>query len=334
MRHGGDIGWAMRRYGIAERDWLDLSTGVNPRPWPGVTELVTSELGIERLPGADQLERLLLSARSFYGVPGEVAIAAAPGSEILIRRLPRLIDGRSALVSTSYGSYAEAWHHAGEPLAQADSATAPGSDPETSFIIVNPNNPDGRALPPDALLSLASSRTGCALMVVDEAFADAADSISIVPHLTAADQALVLKSFGKFFGLPGLRLGFAIGPEPVVSRLAASLGDWPVSSAALAIGSRALADSAWQADARRWLAAQAEKLDDVLRTAGLQVIGGTRLFRLVLHADAAGLHGRLAREAIWTRIWPEPGDLIRFGLPPDEAGLRRLGEALARAVQA
>lgn len=334
MRHGGDIGWAIRRYGIAERDWLDLSTGINPRPWPIAAGLSFSDLGVERLPGADQLERLLLSARTFYAVPGEVAIAAAPGSEIIIRCLPRLVHGRSALVSTSYGSYAEAWGHSGHALTEADSAAAAGCDPEASIIVLNPNNPDGRTVPPDALLSIARSRTGGALMVIDEAFADAEHSVSMVPHLSAGDPVLVLKSFGKFFGLPGLRLGFAIGPEPVVSRLAASLGDWPVSTAALAIGSRALADSAWQADARRWLAAQAEKLDDVLRTAGLQVIGGTRLFRLVLHADAAGLHGRLAREAIWTRIWAEPGDLIRFGLPPDEAGLRRLGEALARAVQA
>lgn len=333
MRHGGDLAWASRSYGIAEGDWLDLSTGINPRLWPGAAAMETSELKLDRLPAADEMEELLNSARSFHGVPSEVAIAATPGSEAIIRCLPRLIPGAASLVATSYGSYAEAWRQAERPLRPVEAAAAVAQDPETSLVLVNPNNPDGRTVRPGEILLMARNRQGGALLVVDEAFADAEDGVSVVPCLRASDPVLVLKSFGKFFGLPGLRLGFAIGPETVVNPLAAGFGDWPVSSAALAIGSRALADLAWQRETRRWLPGQAAQLDDVLRSAGLTIVGGTPLFRLARHADAAGLHSLLARQAIWTRIWPEPADLIRFGLPPDETGLIRLSEALGEAVR-
>lgn len=334
MRHGGELASASRFYGIAEADWLDLSTGINPRPWPGATAMAVSDLRFDRLPTADGLERLLGAARSAFGIPPETAIAAVPGTEPVIRSLPHLVTGRAGLVATSYASYPEAWRQADAPLELAETAAAAGQDPKRSVVLVNPNNPDGRIVPSAELLSLARSRSGGALIVVDEAFADAEDGVSVAPHLAAGDPVLVLRSLGKFYGLPGLRLGFAIGSGSVVHRLALHFGDWPVSSAALVIGSRALADSDWQNQTRDWLAVQAVRLDEVLRSAGLKIRGGTRLFRLAEAADAARLHKKLAECGIWTRIWPEAPHVIRFGLPRDEAGLSRLGEALTRAVGA
>lgn len=334
MRHGGDLAWASDRYGIAEDGWLDLSTGINPRPWPGAAAMAVSQLQLAWLPDAAGLGRLLAAARAAYGVPTGSELAAAPGSEALVRLLPRLMSGPAALVATSYGSYAEAWRDAAHPLRPAETAAAAAQDPGSSVVLVNPNNPDGRTLPPGEILSIARSRCGGGLVVVDEAFADAEEGVSVVPHLTAGEPVLVLKSFGKLFGLPGLRLGFAIGPRPVVERVKADLGDWPVSSAALAIGSAALSDIAWQDGARRWLARQAARLDAVLRGAGLRIAGGTPLFRLAATPDATMLHEALAARGVWTRIWPGAAQLIRFGLPPGKAGLDRLGEALAAALRA
>lgn len=332
MRHGGDLASASRRYGIAEDEWLDLSTGINPRPWPGAAALSVPQMRLDRLPAAAALEQLVAAACRAYGVPPGLAVAAAPGSEAIIRALPRFLDARAVLTATSYSSYAEAWHEAGQLLATEETPERAADDAETSLILVNPNNPDGRVVPPKDLLVLARGRHGGALVIVDEAFADAEECVSVVPHLSEADPVLVLKSFGKFFGLPGLRLGFAVGPAALVARVAASFGDWPVSGPALAIGSRALGDIAWQEETRRWVAEQARRLDAVLTGSGLAVIGGTHLFRLVRHADAAALQRRLAREAIWTRVWVEGPELMRFGLPADEAGLKRLGDALAAAT--
>jgi cobalamin biosynthesis protein CobC len=330
MRHGGDLGEASRHYGIAEAEWLDLSTGINPRPWPGAAALGPAELRLERLPGAAALEELLAAARRAYEVPPGVAVAAAPGSEAIIRALPRLIPGPAALVATSYGSYAEAWDQAGTVLERIEPRQA-AQGPAKSLILVNPNNPDGRTMRPADILALARNRRGGALVVVDEAFADAEENVSTVPHLAEGHPVLVLKSFGKFFGLPGVRLGFAVGPAAVIKRVSALFGDWPVSGPALAVGSPALAGLTWQAEARRWLGEQACRLDEALADAGLKVAGGTRLFRLVRSPEAAALHDSLARQAVWTRIWPDAPELIRFGLPADAAGLKRLRRARAAA---
>ncbi|HEX2257650.1 MAG TPA: threonine-phosphate decarboxylase [Afifellaceae bacterium] len=329
MRHGGDLAQASRQYGFTERDWLDLSTGINPRPWPGAAALGGPQLELDRLPSSASLEGLLAAARRAYGVPPGLSIAAAPGSESIIRALPRIVPGPAALAATSYGSYAEAWLQAGSCLDTAEAPEQAARCPEMTLIQVNPNNPDGRTLPTTTLLSLARSRRGGAHLIVDEAFAEGEDGVSIVPHLAGGDPVLVLKSFGKFFGLPGLRLGFAIGPPALLERLGAQFGDWPASGPALVVGRRALGDAGWQHEARSWLREQSRRLDAALTAAGLAVVGGTSLFRLVRHPEAAAIHQGLARQAIWTRIWPDAPELIRFGLPPHEAGLTRLRQALA-----
>ena len=325
MRHGGDLDEAVRLYGAPPKGWLDLSTGVNPRPYPieragGFAERFT------RLPTPRELHDLLAAARSAYGVPDALAITAGPGTEALIRALPRTFEGRVAILDTSYRSYSECFaSRAG--LAQTDLASA-AADPEVSVIVVNPNNPDGRVLNSIELLTAAQSRAPGSLLIVDESYAEAEPGASIVPKLRRGMPVLVLKSFGKFFGLPGLRLGFAIGHEALVRRLAEQIGDWPVSGAALAIGMRALADDEWQAQARHWMGNQAQALDGVIRASGLRLGGGCRLFRVGLAQEAHDTHRRLARQGIWTRIFEERPGVMRFGLPPDMAGLQRLAEAL------
>jgi cobalamin biosynthetic protein CobC len=326
MRHGGDLDEAVRLYGAPPQGWLDLSTGINPRPFP--TERAGDLANrLARLPTPRELESLLVAARAAYGVPDGLAITAGPGTEVLIRALPQVIAGRVAILDTSYRSYRESFRDRGT-LAGADAETA-SADPSLSVIVVNPNNPDGRVLSSIELLTMAQSRAPGALLVVDESYAEAEPGASVVPKLRRDSPVLVLKSFGKFFGLPGLRLGFAIGPEHAVNRLAGQIGDWPVSGPAIAIGTAALRDTRWQAETRHWMGNQAQGLDSVLRGSGMQLGGGCRLFRVGLAEDAPALHGGLARQGIWTRIFEERPGLLRFGLPPDMAGLQRLAEALA-----
>jgi len=140
---------------------------------------------------------------------------------------------------------------------------------------------------------------------------------------------VILRSFGKFYGLAGLRLGFAIGAPDVISRIAAALGPWPCSGPALHIGTAALRDRPWADRMRSVLAEEAGKLDEVLVNAGFTIVGGTSLFRLARHPDALKLHAALARQHIWCRNFDWAGDLLRFGLPPGDVGRDRLAVALA-----
>jgi cobalamin biosynthetic protein CobC len=140
---------------------------------------------------------------------------------------------------------------------------------------------------------------------------------------------LILRSFGKFYGLAGLRLGFALGCAADVAALAAMAGPWPVSGAAVEIGRRALLDRAWADATSARLACEAERLDTLARSASWKVIGGTSLFRLYETADAAVAQERLAHAKIWSRIFDGRPEWLRLGLPGDEAEWTRLAAALS-----
>jgi cobalamin biosynthetic protein CobC len=297
--HGGGVDGAAARFGGSRAGWLDLSTGINPVPYP-VPPLDPSLW--TALPDRAAQDALVAAARAFWQVPEAAAILPAPGASALIARLPALAPpGRVHIPAPTYNEHAAAF------AAHGWSQAAGRPD---ARVIVHPNNPTGHWYGPDDL--------DAPLTVIDESFADVAPDWSLA---TFADRegVVVLKSFGKFWGLAGLRLGFAIGPPELLDRLAAMLGPWPVSGPALAIGTMALNDPGWAAEARTRLTGDAAHLDALMRHAGAGVVGGTALFRLYTVDDPTAWQTRLARHHIWTRIFPYSDSWIRLGLPAPEA---------------
>ena len=324
-RHGGDLAWATRRYGTPEAGWLDLSTGINPVPYPAPQELADA---LFRLPGRDDLDALIAAASAAYGVPSGTGILAVPGTETAIRLLPLVApQGSVAVVSPTYASHAEAWSAAGRAVVAARSVEDLPAD--TAIVVVgNPNNPDGRMTEPGRLAALArrlGARGG--LLVVDEAFTDAAPDTSLMQELRGL-PAIVLRSLGKFYGLPGLRLGFVAGDATALARLAPLLGDWPVSGPAIAVGRAALADDGWRTATRERLARDVDRLHEIVDRHLLEVVGGTDLFLLIDDAAAGQIHRHLAARGIWTRTFPYEPRWLRLGLPPDH-GFDRVDAALA-----
>jgi cobalamin biosynthetic protein CobC len=327
MKHGGDLTDAIARHGGVPENWLDLSTGINPWPWPIPVGLPDDVW--QRLPSRADEDALIAAARKAYGVPDGAGIAAAAGTQMLIQWLPYLAAaGQVAVVGPTYSEHAAAWTKAGRKVI---GVTDLGEVPESAvhIVVVNPNNPDGR-ITGSALLTGAAARLKHrgGWLVIDEAFADADPTISAMA-MCAGLPVVILRSFGKFYGLAGLRLGFAIGAPDVISGIAAALGPWPCSGPALHIGTAALRDRPWADRMRSVLAEEAGKLDEVLVNAGFTIVGGTSLFRLARHPDAFELHAALARQHIWCRSFDWAGDLLRFGLPPGDAGRDRLAVALA-----
>ena len=199
------------------------------------------------------------------------------------------------------------------------------------IVVVNPNNPDGRVCDRDALLTLAEAqRRRGGLLLVDEAFMDVGPVGTSVCGDVGRAPIVVLRSFGKFFGLAGVRLGFAVAAPERAVRLAAALGPWAVSGPAMAIGETALADTAWIGGMRERLAGAARRLDGLLADAGLTVFGGTSLFRLVQTPAADRLFRQLGAAGIFLRRFPEHPDWLRLGLPGDEGAWQRAATALAR----
>jgi cobalamin biosynthetic protein CobC len=326
--HGGDLAAAEARYGRPAAGWLDLSTGINAVPYPAPAP--APEVW-QRLPQPDAEAALLAAARQAYGVGSDMAVVAAPGTQALIQLLPALAPaGPVAVLSPTYSEHARVWRTAGREVREPGDLAGLAGAGAAAVVAVNPNNPDGRLVPPDALLAAtADMRCAGGLLVVDEAFADVMPEISLCGRPARESEGMVvLRSFGKFFGLAGVRLGFAIGPPSPVARLQALLGPWAVSGPAIAIGTTALSDGDWIAATRADLAARAARLDRILARAGLAVAGGTSLFRLVDSAQARAIQERLARAGIWTRAFPARPHWLRIGVPGGEAAFARLDAAL------
>jgi len=324
--HGGDLAAATARFGQPAEGWIDLSTGINPWPYPVP---VLPAASWTRLPGPEELAALCAAAARRYGCGGADRVAAGPGTEALIRLLPRLVPpGPVAVVGPTYGGHAPAWAAAGHGVRVVDTLPAPDAAPAT-VVLTNPNNPDGRRQDPGALrrLAAAQARRG-GLLVVDEAFADLDPALGVAGAVDGGGL-VVLRSFGKTYGLAGLRLGFALAAPPLAARLAEALGAWPVSGPALAIGTQALGDDAWLADARSRCAAARGRLDCLLAAAGLAVAGGTDLFRLVEAPGVPAAVERLGRAGIHVRDFADSPERMRLGLPPDAAAETRLAAALA-----
>jgi cobalamin biosynthetic protein CobC len=325
LDHGGDLAAARLMFPGAPEPLVDLSTGINPIPYP-VPPLSPDVFA--RLPEPAALAALCARAATAYGAPSAAHVVAAPGAQMLLPLVAALVPaGRAAVLAPTYSEHARAAALAGHVVVEtADLARLADAD---LAVVANPNNPDGRVLAADALRPLAATlaaRGG--LLVVDEAFMDVGPAGASLAG-DAGDGIVVLRSFGKFFGLAGLRLGFALAGRAPAARLRATLGPWPVAGPAIAVGTAALADAAWIAATRRNLAMAAQRLDGLLVGAGLAIVGGTSLYRLVRTGRAPILFDRLGRAGIIVRRFAHAPDWLRFGLPGEESAWERLGRALA-----
>lgn len=325
IAHGGNLGQARRQFPDAPEPWVDLSTGINPFAYP--VPPLAPEL-FQRLPEPDALADLQAVAGRAYGGIAPDQVVAAPGTQILLPLLARLIPpGKAAVLTPTYAEHARAAKLAGHSVTEVESLQDLAA--ADLAVLVNPNNPDGRLIDRESLIALAGQMTARnGLLVVDEAFMDVGPDGASLAGLLEGRRLVILRSFGKFHGLAGIRLGFALANPAIAEELRHQLGPWIVSGPALAIGTAALADSAWADYMRAKLIETSDRLDALLTGAGLGIAGGTSLFRLVKSTDASALWECLCRHGILTRKFDNLPRHLRFGLPGNEAAWARLEEAL------
>ena len=323
LEHGGKLIQAARRYNIPIEDWLDLSTGLNPRPWP-VTRIPIDSWS--RLPEED--DGLLQAACSYYGSEHLLPVA---GSQTAIQALPRLRKqpSRIAILDPAYAEHAHAWQTAGFTIIPVSSAEIDKAAKHHDVIVlVNPNNPTGERFSVEQCLhwqSQLQQRDGW--LVVDEAFIDSTPENSLVAH-THQKGLIVLRSLGKFFGLAGVRVGFVFAESTLLTHLSDMLGPWPISGPSRFVARLALLDTEWHTETREYLNHHAEpRLHKLLDAQGHTPSGGSALFQWVKTIDACIIHEQLARSGILTRLFHQPASL-RFGLPEAEQQWLRLEQAL------
>ncbi|WP_426413034.1 threonine-phosphate decarboxylase CobD [Bradyrhizobium ganzhouense] len=318
--HGGNLDLAQQHFGGRVEDWIDLSTGINRLPYP-VGEIPAHHW--QALPSRSEIESLHQAAQHAYGT--SAPIVAMGGAQAAIQLLPQLATrGRARILAPTYNEYAPVLSAAGWEVEEVRALDALAG--ANLAIVVNPNNPDGRRYAPKDLLAVLP-RVGH--LVIDESFVDSVSELSLASE-AGRTGLLILRSFGKFYGLAGLRLGFAIGHADDIGKLAAASGPWPVSGAAIAIGWRALRDDTWAKATSARLVRDCARLDDMVQSQGWRLVGGAPLFRLYETPDALAAQEKLARGQIWSRVFAQVPTWLRLGLPGAEAEWTRLAEALAR----
>lgn len=306
--HGGNLDAAMQRFGagsgsLARGDWIDLSTGINRLPYP-VGDIPADVW--QRLPTKSDMAALLAAAGRFYGTDAPATLCA--GAQAAIQMVPYLrAAGCAAVLAPSYNEHGAALRAAGWQVREAaDLDALRGAD---LAVVVNPNNPDGRVFEPRDLLALGRD---VGLLVVDESFGDVMPARSMLPF-AGQDSLLIMRSFGKFWGLAGARLGLVFGAPSDVARCREIAGPWPVSGPALHIARTAYGDPAWAQATRARLASDRARMDTIAQRAGWGVVGGTDLFRLYATPNASAAQTHLAQHHIWSRIFPYSGTWLRLG---------------------
>ncbi|TBU74640.1 threonine-phosphate decarboxylase CobD [Phytopseudomonas daroniae] len=321
LEHGGRLRRAALQYAIELADWLDVSTGVAPYglPLPAIPEQAWV-----RLPELD--DGLEAAACAYYGVGRLLPVA---GSQAAIQCLPRLRrEARVGIVSPAYAEHAAAWQREGHRVLEISEASVNRALERLDvLLLVNPNNPTGRRFSPQQLYAWHArlvARGGW--LIVDEAFIDCTPEQSLAAH-SHLPGLIVLRSFGKFFGMAGARLGFVLADTRLLAELEEMLGPWTVSGPTRWMATHLLEDRASQQAQRQRLVRDGQRLADLLREHDLPPTGGCALFQWIACERAALLHEFLACNGILTRLFERPAS-IRFGLPPDEEGWQRLDRAL------
>lgn len=323
LEHGGNLRAQALRFGRDYQDWLDLSTGLNPRWYPAPA---LEGNAWHRLPETNP--DLLRAACAYYRAP---AMLAAAGTQAVIQALPQLRSpSRIVVAAPSYAEHAHHWAMHGHFMREVAYDDLAAALPDCDVMVVcNPNNPTGATVAPERLLDWArqlGERGGW--LVVDEAFADTTPATSVAAH-SCQSGLIVLRSIGKFFGLAGARVGFVAANPDLLAMLADALGPWTVSGPAQQITLAALRDTAWQAETRVRLEQEGARLHQLLASHGISA-SGTPLFQWWPQSEPEAFLQHMAERGIWVRLFTKGARGIRIGLPPDEAGWQRLQAALTQ----
>jgi threonine-phosphate decarboxylase len=254
--HGGNVFTVARKLGVTPDQILDFSASINPLGMSSIVRkaLICSLDSLVHYP--DTSHRDLKQALAKFHALSPVHFTIANGSTELIYNLPAMLRGNKALIiSPSFSEYVralnqhhwEAEHFILTPESnfsidtdKLERVLSTGID---ALFICNPGNPSGTLYPQRVIEKIYSlCLSAGTFMVLDEAFMDFCEDTSAKRMIVHSDNAIVLRSMTKFFGIPGLRLGYAISNATLAERLDSMGGPWSVNSLALAAGVAALQD--------------------------------------------------------------------------------------------
>ena len=329
--HGGQLNIVAEKYKIPVNNWLDLSTGIAPISYP-IPEIPLTVW--QQLPQKNV--ELIKAAKHYYKCP---SIMVTNGSQSIIKVLPKLWGSRKNtrqdnsflhnkkgtvyLPERGYKEHAESWKLAGYQCCfyQDHLPEVTSLEKNSVLVVINPNNPTGKLFTQTALKHYQQTLKALnGLLVIDEAFMDVIEPTESMSGLVNDEHLLVLRSFGKFFGLAGIRIGFLVANSFWQDKFLNELGPWQVNGPAQYIATIALQDTDWQRQQKTQLKQLQQKQVDLLwnalgKTIIASITGTTLFLTLTFHEkDNAKIfyHG-LCQQGIYSRLSDEQ-DTIRFGI--------------------
>jgi cobalamin biosynthetic protein CobC len=324
--HGGDIETAAARYGIPLCNWIDLSTGMNPQsyPIPDIPVQAFQDLPYWR-------PEFLQAVENYYGHDIFVPVV---GSQQAIQALPNMLIAEShsdvLLPAVGYQEHAKQWRNSGAKLAYYSSVSVSDmcQDIDASLarnaaqhlVVISPNNPTAIGIDNQTLCAWAEKLVKGSYLIVDEAFIDV-DQQSLLTMDILPSNIIILRSFGKFFGLAGIRLGFVFANQTIIEKLTTIFGIWQINGPAQVISTVAMNDVYWQKRTRQKILINAKMMKNLLEPLAThfnfkESLSASLFFSYAMSIDLAlTLNDALQKLGLLTRvvITTDNHALLRFG---------------------
>jgi len=275
--HGGNIHAVLQQAGCEFGEIIDFSANINPLgPPEWLRAMVSRELDkVLHYPDPDY-DDLVQEIARFYMVTPEQVIPAN-GSTELLYILPRVLGCTRAVIPVpSYIDYVRAVELAGlevlpvvlkeENDFRLDLQKLAGIIKDDDLVIfASPNNPTGSMVKTESIKALAADFPQ-ATFIIDEAFLDFVEGgVSVGGKLP---NLITLNSMTKFFGVPGLRLGFGMMSTAIAAKVKKTMPPWTLNSLAQTFGIECLRDERYHQQSRKYAATLREQLASELKGFG------------------------------------------------------------------
>ena len=320
--HGGINHAEIRAFGLKPEDVTDFSVCTNPfMPPPGIKETL-SMIPIEQYPdsGATELKQRL--SENLVIPPEKILVGNGTTELIRLIALTYFRRGDPVLIlEPTYGEYEVACRIAGARLVrhrvkEEDNFALKIEDviniiqkhrPRGVFIC-NPNNPTGKYLSRSDIEKVMD-KIEDSLLILDEAYIAFVEESWNSFDLTARSNVAVLRSMTKEYGLPGLRLGYAVAHQEIIDSLRRVAPPWNVNIIAQKVGLAVLEKGGYLEQSLRQIQEAKRFLTDKLSRLGFKVLPSDANYFLVKAGNAPKFRSSLLRQGILVR------DCTSFGLP-------------------
>lgn len=308
--HGGKVYQIARQLGRPVEDLLDFSASLNPLGPPVSVLKAMGKAVYECQHYPDPYsEDLRLRLAQEHGI-SEESILVGNGSAEIIRLLPKALGLQYAcIIGPTFSEFGNSLRLAGIRWTSVDAVSAQRYSPpmeklsdvlekwgvastkkgrknlvrNSGVFVCNPNSPTGRRIALRDIREIVKkvNQIGC-WMIVDEAFMDWCPSHSLVKDLPTCPRLIILRSFTKFFSIPGIRLGYVVGDPAVVESIRKHLPPWSVNHVAQGAGVAALEDSRFRQRSQLFMQQERARFSEELRAIpGLRVIPSQANFVMV-----------------------------------------------------